>query len=383
MRPALPRSLGSFPEIGGRMRRTARHYWGGLLVVGLLVLPAFDSSDTPLGWSPSHPVPFLAAASAQRRALQTLSSSATIPAISLMAPLPVAGDSKPAAVRPAARTTVRGSSASLITPAATVVSSQTSLIVQDGETLWQFAQIYGVTVEALAAANDIGNDDVIQVGQGLVIPGPFTAWAPAAKTAASTPPSRGMPRQVTVVVGEGETLWEIAQVHGLSVDAIVEANELRSGDLIQPGQRLVIPGRPIDIPRRVTAVRRGAVVSIAQSFIWPARGALSSRFGWRWQRHHNGIDIAAPYGTQIYAAKAGRVTFSGWYYGYGRAVIIDHGDGLSTVYGHASKLLVRVGDMVGAGQPIALVGSTGIATGPHLHFEIRVNGRPLNPLKYL
>ncbi len=365
------------------MRRTARHYWGGLLVVGLLVLPAFDSSDPPLGWSPSHAVPFLAAASAQRRALQTLSSSATIPAISLMAPLPVAGDSKPAAVRPAARTTVRGSSASLITPAATVVSSQTSLIVQDGETLWQFAQIYGVTVEALAAANDIGNDDVIQVGQGLVIPGPFTAWAPAAKTAASTPPSRGMPRPVTVVVGEGETLWEIAQVHGLSVDAIVEANELRSGDLIQPGQRLVIPGRPIDIPRRVTAVRRGAVVSIAQSFIWPARGALSSRFGWRWQRHHNGIDIAALYGTQIYAAKAGRVTFSGWYYGYGRAVIIDHGDGLSTVYGHASKLLVRVGDMVGAGQPIALVGSTGIATGPHLHFEIRVNGRPLNPLNYL
>ena len=365
------------------MRRTARHYWGGLLVVGLLVLPAFDSSDTPLGWSPSHPVPFLAAASAQSRALQTLSSSATIPAISLTAPLPVAADSKPAAVRTASRTTVRGTSASLITPTANVVSSETSLIVQDGQTLWQIAQTYGVTVEALVAANDIGNDDVIQVGQDLVIPGPFTAWAPAGKTAASTPPSRGVPRPVTVVVGEGETLWEIAQVHGLSVDAIVEANELRSGDLVQSGQRLVIPGRAIDIPRRVTDVRRGAVVSIAQSFIWPARGALSSRFGWRWQRHHNGIDIAAPYGTQIYAAKAGRVTFSGWYYGYGRAVIIDHGDGVSTVYGHASKLLVRVGDMVGAGQPIALVGSTGIATGPHLHFEIRVNGRPLNPLKYL
>jgi len=383
MCPALPRSLGSFPEIGGRMRRTARQYWGGLLVVGLLVLPAFDSSDTPLGWSPSHPVPFLVAASAQSRALQTLSSSATIPAISLTAPLPVAGDSKPAAVRTASRTTVRGSSASLITPAVNVVSSETSLIVQEGQTLWQIAQTHGVTVEALVAANEIGNDDVIQVGQRLVIPGQFAARAPAAKAAASIPPPQGMPRPFTVVVGEGETLWEIAQLHGLSVDAIVEANELLSGDLVQPGQRLVIPGSAIDIPRRVTSVSRGAVVSIAQSFIWPARGALSSRFGWRWQHHHNGIDIAAPYGTQIYAAKAGRVTFSGWYYGYGRAVIIDHGDGVSTVYGHASKLLVRVGDMVGAGQPIALVGSTGIATGPHLHFEIRVNGRPLNPLKYL
>ena len=167
------------------------------------------------------------------------------------------------------------------------------------------------------------------------------------------------------------------------MDAIVEANELRSGDLVQPGQRLVIPGGAIDIPRRITSPTRGSVVSIAQSFVWPARGALSSRFGWRWQHHHNGIDIAAPYGTQIYAARAGRVTFSGWYQGYGRAVIIDHGDGVSTVYGHASKLLVRAGEMVRAGQPIALVGSTGIATGPHLHFEIRVNGRPLNPLKYL
>src|SRR3989442_7186578 len=205
MCPALPRSLGSFPEIGGRMRRTARHYLGGLLVVGLLVLPAFDSSDTPLGWSPSHPVPFLAAASAQSRALQTLSSSATIPAISLTAPLPVAADSKPAAVRTASRTTVRGTSASLITPTANVVSSETSLIVQDGQNLWQIAQTYGVTVEALVAANDIGNDDVIQVGQDLVIPGPFTAWAPAGQTAGCTPASLGVPRPITVVAGAGET----------------------------------------------------------------------------------------------------------------------------------------------------------------------------------
>src|SRR2546428_965214 len=239
MCPALPRSLGSFPEIGGRMRQTARHYWGGLLVIGLLVLPAFDSSDPPLGWSPFHPVPFLAAASAQRRALHAFSSSATIRAISLTAPLPVAGDPNPAAMRTVSRTTVRGSSASLITPAANVVSSETSLIVQDGQTLWQIAQTYGVTVEALVAANDIGNDDVIQVGQDLVIPGPFTAWAPAGKTAASTPPSRGVPRPVTVVVGAGETPWGIAQGAGLSVDAIVGTNVLRRGDLVQSGPRVV------------------------------------------------------------------------------------------------------------------------------------------------
>ncbi len=165
------------------MRRTARQFWGGLLVVGLLVIPAFDSSDTPVGWPTSRPVPFLATASAQNRALQTLSSSATIPAISLTPPLPVAGDPKPTALRTASRTTVHGSSASLVTPAANVVSEETFVIVQEGQTLWQIAQTYGVTVEALVAANGIGNDDVIEVGQRLVILG--RSSTPAAKMAAS------------------------------------------------------------------------------------------------------------------------------------------------------------------------------------------------------
>jgi len=128
-------------------------------------------------------VPFLATASAQNRALQTLSSSATIPAISLTPPLPVAGDPKPTALRTASRTTVHGSSASLVTPAANVVSEETFVIVQEGQTLWQIAQTYGVTVEALVAANGIGNDDVIEVGQRLVILG--RSSTPAAKMAAS------------------------------------------------------------------------------------------------------------------------------------------------------------------------------------------------------
>lgn len=362
------------------MRRTARKYWGGLLVFGLLIIPAYGS-DTSGEWSTSPDVPFLDTVQAQNHALRTLSEVATIPAISLTAPLPVAAVAKPAAAPP--RHTVRGSSASLVAPASTATDAYVT--VGEGQTLWGIAQAHRVAVELLAAANGIGADDLIQVGQRLLIPGRAAGATPATRTAgAAAQPAQTAVRQFSVMVGQGETLWDIAQTYGVPVDAIVDANELPNGDLIRPGQRIVIPGGASDVPRRVTLSRSlSSAVSIAQSFVWPARGRVTSRFGWRWQRHHNGIDIGAPYGSPIYAAKAGRVTFAGWYYGYGLAVIIDHGDGVSTVYGHASKLLVRSGAIVEAGTLIASVGASGEVTGPHLHFEIRVNGRPLNPLKYL
>lgn len=119
-------------------------------------------------------------------------------------------------------------------------------------------------------------------------------------------------------------------------------------------------------------------------FTNPARGSLSSGFGQRWGRLHSGIDIAAPEGTSIAAADGGTVTFSGYNNGgYGNLVIVDHGNGKQTYYAHCSKLLVSVGDPVGQGQEIALVGSTGRSTGNHLHFEVRVDGVAQNPLQYV
>ncbi|HCW51563.1 MAG TPA: peptidase M23, partial [Clostridiales bacterium] len=99
-----------------------------------------------------------------------------------------------------------------------------------------------------------------------------------------------------------------------------------------------------------------------------------------WGRFHHGIDIGAPYGSYIRAARAGRVVFAGWKGGYGYTVILDHGDGVTTLYAHTSRLLVRYGQWVETGQVIAKVGSTGYSTGPHLHFEVRVNGVSVNPL---
>jgi murein DD-endopeptidase MepM/ murein hydrolase activator NlpD len=118
-------------------------------------------------------------------------------------------------------------------------------------------------------------------------------------------------------------------------------------------------------------------------FIWPVAGRLSSPFGPRWGRLHAGIDIAAPTGTPIAASKAGRVVISSWYGGYGNLIVLDHGGGVETWYGHNSVNSAQVGQSVGQGQVIGRVGSTGNSTGPHLHFEIRLNGRPVNPVPYL
>ncbi len=121
----------------------------------------------------------------------------------------------------------------------------------------------------------------------------------------------------------------------------------------------------------------------------PVRGRISSEFGNRFHpidkivKFHAGIDIAAPVGTPIATAASGTVVFAGWNKGYGNMVIIEHPDGRQTRYGHASKLFVQTGDTVTAGQQIAAVGSTGKSTGPHLHFEMREDGEPINPLKFL
>lgn len=124
-------------------------------------------------------------------------------------------------------------------------------------------------------------------------------------------------------------------------------------------------------------------------FIWPTSGPITSEFGYRIhpiygrQILHSGIDIGVPTGTVIHAADSGTVVLSGWVSGYGYTVIIDHGNGFSTLYAHNSELLVSEGQSVSQGEAIAHAGSTGNSTGPHLHFEVRINGEPQNPLNYL
>ena len=127
----------------------------------------------------------------------------------------------------------------------------------------------------------------------------------------------------------------------------------------------------------------GTGVPSAAGFIWPVDGVVVSGFGMRWGRMHEGIDIAASSGTPIRAAASGTVIHAGWLGGYGNLVVIDHGNGLATAYAHASSILVGVGQQVAQGETVSLVGSTGHSSGPHLHFEVRINGVAVDPLLYL
>jgi murein DD-endopeptidase MepM/ murein hydrolase activator NlpD len=117
--------------------------------------------------------------------------------------------------------------------------------------------------------------------------------------------------------------------------------------------------------------------------IWPASGPVTSPFGFRWGRMHEGIDIGATYGSAIHAAASGTVIYCGWESGYGNLTVIDHGGNLATAYGHQSSIAVTCGQQVSQGQVIGYVGSTGHSTGPHLHFEVRINGAPVDPMGYL
>ena len=140
---------------------------------------------------------------------------------------------------------------------------------------------------------------------------------------------------------------------------------------------------------RIRSAQSTAVASVptgpasAAGLVWPVHGVLTSYFGWRWGRMHEGIDLSVGNGTPVVAAASGTVIVAGWMGGYGNLVVIDHHNGLATAYGHNSTVTVGSGQSVAQGQMIAYSGNTGYSTGPHVHFEVRVNGTPVDPLGYL
>ena len=135
---------------------------------------------------------------------------------------------------------------------------------------------------------------------------------------------------------------------------------------------------------RESLIERNARIAATPS-IWPSQGVITSRFGWRWggSDWHPGIDVAADSGTPIVATADGVVVASGWNGGYGRQVVVDHGYGITTSYAHNSENAVSVGQKVKKGQIVAYMGSTGFSTGPHVHYEVKVNGTAVNPAGFM
>lgn len=135
---------------------------------------------------------------------------------------------------------------------------------------------------------------------------------------------------------------------------------------------------------RIVHIGTGALTGLEKNSLpWPTEGTFSSPFGYRWGRSHDGIDIAAPLGTPVYAPAGGKVTFAGTKNGYGNYVAVDHGNGYVTAYAHMNEVYVKEGDVLSQGALIGAVGRTGRATGNHLHFEVLVNGSFVNPMDYI
>ena len=199
------------------------------------------------------------------------------------------------------------------------------------------------------------------------------------------------------VVQRGENLYRIARKYGLTADEVADANEITDPTQLAVGRELVIPerngrGQLAAAPNRSARQQMRPSVSRRDpprarredaALRWPVKGVLFSRFGPRGATRHDGIDIAAPEGTKIEAAADGVVIYAGVQRGYGNIVIVRHGGDLITLYAHNTRNLVEEGAEVRAGQPIAVVGATGRATGPHCHFEVRRGTEPHDPLDFL
>jgi lipoprotein NlpD len=194
------------------------------------------------------------------------------------------------------------------------------------------------------------------------------------------------------VVGRGQNLFRVGKAYGIDYKELARENGIEDPTKIEVGQRIFIPGAtrqlPVEIIAPISATERPPERSElpvgSAAFRWPMRiGTLTSGFGPRSGTFHDGIDIGAPEGTPVYAARDGRVIYSDQIPGYGNIVILEHAGRLSSVYAHNSRNEVSLGDVVKQGDEVARVGNTGRTTGANLHFEIRSENIARNPLFYL
>ncbi len=308
-------------------------------------------------------------------------------------------------------------------------------IVEDGDDLWTLASDYGIHVEEIVRANGFSYARQLRPGQQLRIPTParhgsdlLDLCLPRIKASGRVLREMDWPPLAKSIhtVQVGENLWDIARRYGVDVPTLFGANESLDGGYIYPGDHIVVlsqKGILVTVKKErslgeIADKYRVPLATVARAnhlshdvrlipdqevfvpggrpldrgtFIWPLVrfGRISSGFGYRFhpilrrRQWHSGIDLTAGYGTPIRAARSGKVVSCGWNGGFGKVVVLRHDMGFRTVYGHCCKILVRKNQYVKKGQVIASVGNTGQSTGPHLHFEVRKNGRAVNPLRYL
>ncbi len=239
--------------------------------------------------------------------------------------------------------------------------------IEDGDTVAGIAARFNISDNTVLWANGLSSRNILKVGDHLTIL-----------------PTTG----VQHTVSDGNTLSWIAQHYDVSSRSIIEYNTLpNDGADLHIGQKLMIPDGVITPASTPRIAPRGEVASLEPApegvtspdsgFLWPTTSRHISQ-GFKWG--HTGIDLDNRSRPAIYAAEAGTVEFTGWLGGYGNLIIVNHGKGLTTHYAHVDKFYTSKGSSVAKGDAIAQMGSTGRSSGPHLHFEVRQNGRPVNPL---
>lgn len=243
--------------------------------------------------------------------------------------------------------------------------------VEGGETVSQIAEAYGISINTILWENRITDREYIKPGQKLTIL-----------------PVTGLAHKIV----SGDTVVSIAKKYQADETAIIDANKLADASAITTDQVLLVPnGRmpaPVAQPVARFASSAGDSGSVPDGVTAPRGGKLlwptvSKKINQYFTYRHRGIDIDGNYSSPVYAAEAGRVVSSGWGGGYGLHVVIDHGNGMQTLYGHTSKSFVRPGQFVEKGQTIAMQGCTGWCTGVHVHFEVFIRGVKVNPFSYL
>ena len=269
----------------------------------------------------------------------------------------------------------------------------TEYTAQENDSWWLIARKNDMRIaEVLAGNPEMTEDSKIQAGQKIKIvsaipyltvmsKGTLTSTEPIAyEVVTSSDPE--LASGSTVVKEEGsdgskDVTYAYLQKNGETISQEVVGEKVT----MEPVTQVVSEGSRLTSVSLTRVASRGS--NSSTGIAWPLRGTINSPYGTRWGKLHTGLDIGASTGTSYSAAASGTVVSAGWGGGYGNMILIDHGNGVKTRYAHSSKLLVSVGQHVKQGQRIGLVGSTGNSTGPHLHFEVIINGSTVNPSSYL
>lgn len=250
--------------------------------------------------------------------------------------------------------------------------SVTAYVAKEGDTLWSVAGSFGLAPDTVIGSNP--PDRISRIKEGTIL---------------RIPDRDG----IFVRPIDGERVGDLSSFYGADEETACRANGIKPESPLSSKMDIFLPGANFAAVIQTDDGRIGIAgekgLRSVKGMLWPLRGRITGQFGRRTDpdgygsAFHSGLDIAAPAGSTVLSALGGTVVYSGWMGGYGLTVVVEHENGMISLYGHCSELAVTEGERVFAGQPIAFVGSTGRSTGSHLHFEVRINNLPVDPLSFL